>query len=298
MGGKGRRDGSSWFGRGRPEETSKSRTNSTTRIERSREEGIVVVKKSSLLYPPESYPPTRILRLPMRAPPRARRICHVIAVCPSFSDGILARFFFWMRDPVTYWKSFKKFESEAPCRQGPNNVHCALLYCVITASKNRLRINTHHNYFFPVSCRSVVCIHKPFNMSSLSPRRSSRLLERQTVPSPDGAGLEELEAMFLDEASLPAMPSPMADEPKEGSRNEPEFPEAVEGAVREFVGASTKATGASAKKSFKTARNHFNSFLPWLRSFPEGSPQYRLTVALGDASTYDAIPKETMSKTG
>ena len=46
MGGKGRRDGSSWFGRGRPEETSKSRTNSTTRIERSREECIVVVKKS------------------------------------------------------------------------------------------------------------------------------------------------------------------------------------------------------------------------------------------------------------
>ena len=40
------RDGSSSFGRGRPQETSKSRTNSTTRVKRSREEVVMVVKKS------------------------------------------------------------------------------------------------------------------------------------------------------------------------------------------------------------------------------------------------------------
>jgi hypothetical protein len=110
-------------------------------------------------------------------------------------------------------------------------------------------------------------------------------------------GLDELALLCQAESTplSPAVPNPdLAGEDEE--LDEPEFPEAVEQLMIPFFGASTKATGASANKSFKTARNHFDRFLQWLRSCKNGTPeQHQLVEALGEATTYEEIPKDKIS---
>lgn len=114
-------------------------------------------------------------------------------------------------------------------------------------------------------------------------------------------GFDELVQLCQEAESTPlspAVPNPDPEGKEEVLEEEPEFPEAIEQLMIPFFGASTKATGASANKSFKTARNHFDRYLQWLRSssckigMPE---QHQLVEALGEATTYEEIPKDKIS---